>query len=137
MDGTGTLLAAGGADACRLGSTEVSTLNATTEMKAHLGENGSATMRFSESRYAFSLDLILVPSSCRGLGLGTALIRRLLMIADALGKPVHTTARPIGQSDPEILARLVRYYERLGFVTVEQGFRAVHMKRPVPEEAAP
>jgi GNAT superfamily N-acetyltransferase len=87
-------------------------------------------MRFSESRHALSLDLILVPSACRGAGLGTALIHRLFAIADALGKPIHTTARPIGQSSPEILDRLVRYYERLGFVVVEQGFRAVHMKRP-------
>jgi len=114
----------------RVGPAESSALNATTEMKAHLGEAGSAVMRFSESRHAFSLDLILVPSACRGAGLGTALIHRLLAIADAVGKPVHTTARPIGQSSAEIVDRLVAYYQRFGFVPVEQGFRAVHMKRP-------
>jgi len=112
------------------GGIETIGLNASSEMKVRLGERRTAVMRFSESRHAFSLDLILVPSGCRGGGLGTELIGRLLAMADFLGKPVHTMARPIGRSDPETLARLVRFYERLGFITVEKGFRAVHMKRP-------
>lgn len=127
MDGTTT---SPGQRPASAGSCETSALNATAEIKVHLGETGSAVMRFSESRHAFSLDLILVPSAYRGGGLGTALILRLLAIADAVGKPVHTTARPIGHSSPEILDRLVTYYERFGFVPVEQGYRAVHMKRP-------
>ena len=130
MDGITAPPEGGGSDTDRVGPAEASALNATTAMKAHLGEAGSAVMRFSESRHAFSLDLILIPSACRGAGLGTALIHRLLAIADTVGKPVHTTARPIGQSSQEILDRLVAYYERFGFVAVEQGFRAVHMKRP-------
>lgn len=105
-------------------------LNATCEMRVHLGDGGTALLRFSESRHAFSLDLILVPSESRGSGLGTILLERLFAIADSLGKPIHTTARPIGKSDPQILARLVRYYERLGFREVEKGFGTVHMKRP-------
>lgn len=112
------------------------TINASTEMRVFLGDSGSAVMRFSESRHAFSLDLILVPSECRSTGLGTELILRLLAIADAVGKPVHTTARPIGQSNPEILERLVRYYERFGFASVDRGFRTVHMKRPARNREA-
>ena len=110
---------------------EIIALNACSEMKVHLGDAGTAVMRFSESPHAFSLDLILVPSRCRGLGLGTALIQRLFAMADRLRKPIHTTARPIGQSNPEILERLVRYYERLGFSPTEAGVASVHMKRPV------
>lgn len=108
---------------------ETTSFNACTEMKLHLGNERAAVMRFSESRYALSLDLILVPSGFRSSGLGTALIHRLFAIADSLGKPVHTMARPIGQSNPEALARLVRYYERLGFMAIEGGFGSVHMKR--------
>lgn len=111
-------------------SPEAAALNSSTEMRVHLGDRGTAVMRFSESAHALSLDLVLVPASCRSEGLGTALIHRLFAIADALAKPVNTTARPIGTSSPEILARLVRYYERLGFATVERGFSTVHMKRP-------
>lgn len=108
----------------------VAALNASAEMRIHLGDRGSAVMRFSESRFAFSLDLVLVPAACRGAGLGSALVRRLLAMADHLGKPVYTTARPIGTTSPEILTRLVGYYERFGFVTMEEGFGSVHMRRP-------
>lgn len=124
----------GGAEA-RAAAPWAAALNSTTEMRVHLGDRGTATMRFSESRHAFSLDLVLVPASCRGEGLGTALLQRLFAIADSLAKPVHTTARPIGTSSPEVLRRLVRYYERLGFVTVEEGFSCVHMKRPSPSRS--
>jgi GNAT superfamily N-acetyltransferase len=112
-------------------------LNAYAEMKIRLGERDAAVMRFSESQHAFRLDVVHVPSAFRSAGLGTALIRRLFAIADALGKPIHTTARPIGQSNPEILARLVRYYERLGFSRVEDGFGSVHMKRPARKRGDP
>lgn len=122
--------AAGGSETRAVASNGATALNLSAEMRVHLGDDGTALLRFSESRHAMSLDLILVPSSCRGKGLGTAMIRRLLAVADSLAKPVHTTARPIGRSTPETLSRLVRYYERLGFLVVEEGFRAVHMKRP-------
>lgn len=87
-------------------------------------------MRYSESRDAFSLDVVLVPGSFRAKGLGSLLVRRVLLAADALGKPVLTTARPIGGYSEETLERLVRYYSGFGFRTVQRGLTAVHMRRP-------
>jgi GNAT superfamily N-acetyltransferase len=71
----------------------------------------------------------MVPGRFRGLGLGSVLVRRVLLAADALRKPVLTTARPIGGNSPEALARLVRYYGRFGFHPVQHGLTAVHMRR--------
>lgn len=93
-------------------------------------------LRYSESRDALSLDLVLVPSRHRGLGLGSLLIRRVLLVADALHKPVLTKARPIGGYSAEALERLVRYYARFGFHPGHRGLTAVHMRR-LPGGAPP
>ncbi len=110
---------------------EAASINITAELKCHLGEGQTAVLRFSEGKDAFILDLVLVPGEFRARGLGTALVERLLFMADATGKPVHTTARPIGRSTPDTLDRLVRYYERLGFQEVKRGISSVLMSRPV------
>lgn len=106
--------------------------NMTGEVRCHLDGEETAVLRFSEGKDAFLLDLVLVPAKFRGRGLGTALVRRLLRLADAAGKPVHTTARPIGRSTPDTLNRLVLYYERLGFDVLQRGVASVHMCRPAP-----
>jgi GNAT superfamily N-acetyltransferase len=89
-------------------------------------------MRFSESGDALSLDLVLVPSDKRGQGTGHLLLRRLLLLADSLGKPVLTTARPIGKSTPETLDRLERFYGRSGFRVVQRGVSSALMRRDPP-----
>lgn len=96
----------------------------------HLGQGRSGLLRFSEGQEAFSLDLVLVPSGLRDRGLGSMLVDRLLALADRASKPVRTTARPIGRSTPQILARLVRFYERLGFRVEQEAVDSVMMLRP-------
>jgi len=75
------------------------------------------------------LELVMVVSAQRGLGLGTELVRRLLVLADAACKPVLTTARPIGATAPVALERLERYYSRFGFSVVERGVSSTRMRR--------
>jgi GNAT superfamily N-acetyltransferase len=87
-------------------------------------------LEFSEGAEGFELGVMLVPGEHRGTGLGSLLLERLLVLADSLGKPVHTQARPIGSSTPETLARLVRYYERWGFEPRQRGVTSVMMTRP-------
>lgn len=116
------------------GSGENRRLNLTAELRCHLGGDQSAVLRFSEGKDAFVLDLVLVPREHRSQGLGTALIHRLLALADWAGKRVNTTARPIGRNTPETLERLVRYYERLGFRRTEEGLTSVMMCRPARGE---
>lgn len=116
------------------GSDESRRLNLTAELRCHLGGEQSAVLRFSEGKDAFVLDLVVVPSELRGQGLGTALIRRLLALAQWAGKPVYTTARPIGRNTPETLERLVCYYERLGFRRTKEGLTSVMMCRPAGNE---
>ncbi len=104
-------------------------INLTGEMRCHLSGDNTAVLRFSESCEAFVLDLVLVPSESRGQGVGTMLIERLLHLADSQGKPVHTTARPIGQNTPGILTRLIHYYERFGFQVSQRGVSSAFMVR--------
>ncbi len=111
-----------------------SRLNLTAEVRCHLGGEESAVLRFSEGKDAFVLDLVLVPAEHRAQGLGTALIHRLLVLADWAGKRIDTTARPIGRSTPETLERLVRYYEGLGFHRTKEGLTSVMMSRPARGE---
>jgi len=110
-------------------------MNLTAELSLHVAEGQRAILRFSESAVAFSLDQVLVPGRFRAQGHGSFLVRRLLALADLVGKPVLTTARPIGQNSPAILARLVAYYERFGFRVTQRGLTAVHMRRPLGGEA--
>lgn len=103
------------------------------ELSYHLPGGDSAVLRFKESEGEMELEIILVPARYRSAGIGSRLIGRLLCLADAAGKPVITTARPIGQRSPEILARLVAYYERFGFQPVRPGVNAMHMRREASE----
>ena len=106
--------------------------NLTGELVYQLGQERSAVLRFSEGQNALSLDLLLVPSELRDTGVGSMLLARLLALADRTGKPVRTTARPIGQNNPQTLARLVRFYERFGFCAEHEAVDRVTMRRPPP-----
>jgi len=106
-------------------------MNVTGEILWHLGEENHAKLKYSESHLAYSIDTVLVPAKYRGQGIGTQLIRKVILMADAEGKEVYLSARPIGSNDEQKLMRLVRYYERFGFQTVDRGFSVVYMKRPV------
>ena len=110
---------------------EPESINLTAELRLCLAEGKTAVLRYSESGEAFSLDIMMVPARFRGGGLGSLLLRRLLHIADALGKPVLTVARPLGGGNsPGALDRLVGYYLRFGFEPVQRGLTTVHMRRP-------
>lgn len=122
-----------------LPSTGRAALNITGEFVWHLGNNDHAKLTFSESRNAYSLDTVLVPAKFRSQGIGTELIKRLLILADGQQKDVFLSARPIGSSSEDQLARLVSYYEGFGFSTIDKGFSVVYMKRPAiaPATATP
>lgn len=105
-------------------------MNVTGELQWHLGDDDRASLKFSESHLAYSIDTVLVPAKFRGQGIGTQLIRKILLMADVEGKEVYLSARPIGSNDEEKLMRLVHYYERFGFQSIDRGLSVVYMKRP-------
>lgn len=84
------------------------------------GRGGKATLRFTEREREIHIDTVFVPVVGRGSGVGTALIRRVFQLADAAGVAVVLEAHPIGSRGPDSVARLVRYYERLGFTVVDR-----------------
>jgi len=94
------------------------------------GDRQVAQLSFVEGPEAFELELVLVVAQRRGQGLGSHLLGRLLALADVIGKPVLTTARPIGRSSAEALERLADYYRGLGFVELDRGLSSVRMRRP-------
>lgn len=104
-------------------------MNLTGELRWHLGEADFALLHYSEDMAAFSIDSVMVPSAFRGRGIGTELIRRVLIMADAVGKDVFLSARPIGNSGEDRLLRLVHYYERFGFIQIDRGLTVVYMAR--------
>ena len=104
-------------------------MNIQGEIQQYLGGDDYAQLRFSESHDAFSVDTILVPSRYRSQGIGGNLIRHILNMADACDKPVYLTARPIGTSGAEAIARLVRYYGRFGFTVLDEGSTVSYMMR--------
>lgn len=104
----------------------------TGEFKYDLGDGTHATLRYSESATALSLDVVLVPAAHRARGVGTALIHRVLCLADCTGRDVLVVARPIGALNAIALARLVSYYQRFGFVEIDRGVSSVRMRRPAP-----
>ena len=108
-------------------------MNVTGEIRWYLGED-CANLRFSEDRYSFYVDSVLVPASFRRQGIGSQLLGHILSLADAMDKDVFLSARPIGPNDPERLWRLVHYYERFGFVITDEGLTSVQMKRPRPSQ---
>lgn len=88
-----------------------------------------ATLRYSEDASEISLDISLVPPAHRAHGIGTALIQRVLCMADSLGKATKVAARPIGTHGEVPLERLVAYYRRFGFEEISRGVSVVHMRR--------
>lgn len=100
----------------------------TGELRHALGAE-HATLRFSEDDSAISLDIVLVPATHRARGIGSALIQRVLCMADSLGKEARVAARPIGTHGDVPLERLVAYYRRFGFEETSRGVSVVHMRR--------
>ena len=114
-------------------------MNLIGELKYFLGGD-HATLRFSECATSLSIDIVLVPSAHRSQGVGTALIRRALCLADAGGLEVHVAARPIGTHGADALERLVAYYTRFGFAELDRGVSVIYMRRarrPTMPPAAP
>jgi GNAT superfamily N-acetyltransferase len=103
-------------------------LNIVGEMKWFLGDD-YAQMKYSESDGSFSIDLVMVPASYRGRGIGTRLISHILCLADRMSKDVYLSARPIGSYSGEKLERLITYYQRLGFEVIDRGLTAAYMQR--------
>lgn len=107
----------------------ICTMNVTGEMVWHLGDDNHATLKYSESHLAYSIDTVLVSAKFRGQGIGAQLIKKILILADAEDKEVYLSARPIGSNNEEKLMRLVHYYERFGFHSIDRGLSVVYMKR--------
>lgn len=104
-------------------------MNLIGELRYQVGDGTEAKLQFTESLNSLSLDIVFVPNNARGFGVGTILMRRLLILADLLHKAVYLTARPLGVNTPESLARLVRFYERYGFEAYDHGETTVYMVR--------
>lgn len=107
---------------------EESEANITAELRYRLGQQ-TAMLRYSEGESSLMIKMVLVPPSFRGQGIGTALIKRVLLFADMANLPTFVLARPIGVSTAEALERLVVYYKRLDFVVMDRGLTAVKMYR--------
>lgn len=103
-------------------------MNIVCELKWYLG-NDYAQLKFSESRDAFFIDTIMVPAAHRGKGIGTHLIKHVLILADAKEKIVRVSARPIADANEERLQRLVAYYKRFGFSVEDRGLSIAYMVR--------
>lgn len=100
----------------------------TGELRHELSRD-HALLRYQESETELYVDTVFVPAGARERGVGTVLMRRVIFLADAQGKPVRLKARPIGTTSPDALERLVRYYERLGFRVTRREASAAEMVR--------
>lgn len=97
---------------------------------------GLASIRFTEDEASVHVDTVFVPAAARRGGLGAMLLGRVLAYADRLGKEVRLSARPLGVSGPEVLPKLVAWYETFGFRVVTRDSGKAEMTRPVPDAAA-
>ncbi|MCK5697685.1 MAG: GNAT family N-acetyltransferase [Gammaproteobacteria bacterium] len=89
-----------------------------------------AQLKFSEIEKGLSLDTIIIPASCRGQGIGSQLLTEFINLATIKKKDIYLTARPLGgRTNPERLERLVHFYKKLGFETLEEGVSVSHMVR--------
>ena len=105
-------------------------MNITGELKWHFGTRDFARLKFSESKEAFSVDMIMVPAKHRRQGIGKKLLQYVLLLADATHQPTSSTVRPIGASlDPNALEDLVEYYRKFGFEELDRGSTVVYMRR--------
>lgn len=105
-------------------------MNLTGELHYHLEDKDYARLKFSEGINSFSIDIVFVPSQFRQRGIGKELVKRVLALADAVGKDVFVTVRPLGQSSEEIVSNLIRFYQQFGFVLVDRDPGLAHMHRP-------
>jgi GNAT superfamily N-acetyltransferase len=105
-------------------------MNLTGELHYHLEDKDYARAKFSEGNSSFSIDIVFVPSHFRKQGIGKALVNRILAIADAAGKEVFVTVRPLGQSGEEIINGLIRFYQQFGFELTDRDPGLAHMHRP-------
>jgi len=103
-------------------------VNIVGEMKWFFGDD-YAQMKFSEISGSFSIDLVMVPASHRSQGIGTKLIRRVLRLAESVGKDVYISARPISSYNEEKLEQLITYYQRFGFEVIDRGLTVAYMQR--------
>lgn len=99
------------------------------ELEWKLGSD-AASLRYTETEDAFHIDHVLVPAQHRSQGIGSFLVRRVLLLADRLAKEVHLDARIIGGgASEERLQRLLHFYGRFGFEPVSRGVTLVHLVR--------
>jgi GNAT superfamily N-acetyltransferase len=105
-------------------------MNLTGELHYHLEDKDYARAKFSEGISSFSIDIVFVPSPFRKQGIGKALVKRVLAIADAAGKEVFVTVRPLGQSGEDIINGLIRFYQQFGFELTDRDPGLAHMRRP-------
>lgn len=105
-------------------------MNLTGELHYHLEDKDYARVKFSEGVNSFSIDIVFVPSRFRQRGIGKALVNRVLAIADAVGKEVFVTVRPLGQSNEDIISSLIRFYQQFGFDLTDRDPGLAHMRRP-------
>ncbi len=112
-------------------------MNITGEMRCFLGDGDYAQLKFAESKTSLSIDIVMVPAAHRNRGIGAMLIRRVLLLADSMGKDIFVSARPIGNSSEERLNRLVEYYKRFGFEVTDRGLTAVYMVRRATKHSSP
>ncbi len=105
-------------------------MNLTGEMHYQLEGKEYASVKFSEGITSFAIDIVFVPSRFRGQGIGEELVKRVLALADAGGKEVLVTVRPLGQSSEEIVSRLIRFYQKFGFELIDRDPGLAHMRRP-------
>lgn len=100
------------------------------EFKWQFAPKDFARLKFSENETAFFVEMMLVPASHRGQGIGSQLLRNVLILADAKHKIINLTARPIGAKlEKQALDRLVAYYKRFGFEVIDNGVTVVYMQR--------
>ena len=104
-------------------------MNLTGEIKYYLG-NDYAVLRFTEGMTSFSIEAVSVPATHRKQGVGTTLVKHVLMLADCTGKTISVTTRPMGGDGGERLQRLIRFFERFGFVVQETALNTAYMIRP-------
>ncbi len=105
-------------------------MNLTGELHFHLEGKDYARVKFSEGAHSFSIDIVFVPSPFRKRGIGKELVKRVLAIADAAGKEVFVTVRPLGQSGEHIISNLIRFYQQFGFDLTDRDPGLAHMHRP-------
>lgn len=105
-------------------------MNLTGELHYHLEGRETARLKFSEGVSSFSIDIVFVPSRFRRQGIGKVLVERVLALADASGKEVLVTVRPLGQSNEDIISRLIRFYQQFGFALTDRDPGLAHMCRP-------